>query len=116
MPEVVAGAHLLEYFFEFGPATKDGPVTAGEVREWGTLLGVEWEPWEARLFLRLSREYCTMQHEASKRHCPPPWPPAVKMWQWVQNHLAERKMDRDEAAIEQRMKEKAQTNGNRKRR
>lgn len=99
MPDVpAAGLDLLNYFFEMGPATKDGPLDMQEVRSWAPpLTGADdWPPWQARLFVRLSREYVSMQHLASKRDCPPPWPPAVAMWRWVQNQKAERSWDREE--------------------
>lgn len=116
MPEVPGGAALLAHFFEMGPAGVEGPLSMREVRSWAEpLTGYEdWPGWQSRLFVRLSREYCAEQHRARDYYALPPWPPAVKMWQWVRAELAERQMDRDKEAIEQRMKE-APANGNRKR-
>jgi len=73
----------MSHFFEMGPATKDGPLEMRDVLKWGEALGVEWKPWQSRLLVRLSREYCVAQQEATKFDAPPPWPGAVKMWGWV---------------------------------
>lgn len=115
MPHVPGGEYLLAYFFEFGPATKDGPVDLLAVESWGRALGVEWKPWQARLFVRLSRDYCIAQQEAVKYNAAPPWPGAVKMWRWVRSTKAERRLDRDERMLDQRNKE-ARPDGDRKRR
>lgn len=113
MPEVSTyGAALLDYFFRMGPATKDGPLDMQEVRCWAEVLTGrrKWKAWQAELFVRLSREYCAMQSEAPKRYCPPPWEPAVKMWAWVQNQVAEKSWDQAARDSESRNKtEKADT-------
>lgn len=117
MPDVPAGQYLLNWFFEFGPVGKDGPVTPGDVKDWGEVLGIRWKPWQARLFVRLSREYATEQHRASGYDALPPWDGAVKMWQWVRNQLAERELDRQEQMLdrENRRKEREKArNGHRK--
>jgi hypothetical protein len=93
MPDASGGEDLLGYFFEFGPSLPDGPVSARDVLSWGEALGIEWQPWQTRLFVRLSREYCAAQHEARPESALPPWPPAVKMWRWVENQKRERALD-----------------------
>lgn len=120
MPELRGGAHLLDYFFRMGPATKDGPLSMQEVRAWAPVLTGydDWKPWEAELMVQLSREYCVMQQEATKRDCLPPWPPAVPMWRWVQGQRAEKSWDREERLSERQQKRAAKQgaipNGNRK--
>jgi hypothetical protein len=83
MPHVPGSEHLLSIFFEFGPAKKDGPVEVGDVLDWGIALGIEWKPWHTRLFVRLSRDYCVAQFEATKFYAPPPWPGIAKVWDYV---------------------------------
>lgn len=116
MPHIPGGDYLLAYFFEMGPATKDGPLSMLEVRQWaGPLTGFDdWPHWQARLFVRLSRDYCAAQYEATKYNAAPPWPGAVKMWRWVRNEKAERRLDRDMRVLEQR--KEARPDGDRKRR
>lgn len=114
MPHVPGADYLLGYFFEFGPAKKDGPVEVGDVLDWGRALGIEWAPWHIRLFVRLSRDYCAAQYKATKYDAAPPWPGAVKMWRWVRNEKAERRLDRDMRVLEQR--KEARPDGDRKRR
>lgn len=79
MPPVEWGEHLIEYLFEFGPTVAagmgSGPVSAGEIESWSRLLGIELSGWEARLLLRLSREYLSESHKATKQDCPAPWQP-----------------------------------------
>lgn len=113
MPDSSGGDDLLGYFFEFGPTKAEGPAEIGDVLDWARALGIEWQPWQSRLFVRLSREYVAAQHAARPENALPPWPAAVNMWRWVRNQKAERRLDQDEAAIDQRMREKA-ANGNRK--
>lgn len=105
MPEVPGGENLLLYFFEMGPAGAKGPLTMHEVRSWAPILiGFdEWPNWQARLFVRLSREYCAQQNLARDWDAQPPWQPAVAMWRWVRNWKAEKQLDRAEREIEQRM-------------
>lgn len=93
MPDATGGEDLLGYFFEFGPSGTDGPVAIGEILKWGGALGIKWQPWQSRLFLRLSREYCAQQHAARPESALPPWPPAVNMWRWVENQKRERALD-----------------------
>lgn len=106
MPVTHGGEHLLAYFFEMGPTTADGSLGMAEVQAWaGPLTGRdEWEPWQARLFVRLSRVYSAEQHRARSPDALPSWPYAVKMWRWVQNQMAERSFDRLERDIEHRAK------------
>ena len=72
MPPVDAD-YLLAYLAEAGPVMADGPLTAQEISAWMQQTGVELEPWEFRLLLRLSREYMSQMEKAKRPDCPPPW-------------------------------------------
>lgn len=77
MPPLEWGQYLLDYLFEFGPTMAagmgSGPLTAVEISAWQDLLGIEFEPWEARLLRRLSNEYLGESYAATKRDRPPPF-------------------------------------------
>lgn len=77
MPPLEWGGYLLDYLFEFGPTVpagmSAGPVTGAELMAWQELLGIEFQPWEARLLRRLSSEYLDESHKATARDCPPPF-------------------------------------------
>lgn len=108
MPYIPGGDYLLAYFFEFGPATKDGAVEPPDVESWARILGIEWKPWQARLFVRLSREYVAEQHRAKGYHAEPPWPGAVSMWRWVRAQQTEHR-------AKETLKQELPKDGNRKR-
>lgn len=94
MPDMPGAEYLLERLFWGGPVKKDGPLEEMDVEARGRLLGIEWEPWEAEALLRMSQGYFGEMQTASKWDAPPPWPDAVRMWQWVRNQRAERTWDR----------------------
>lgn len=77
MPPLEWGQYLIDHLFEFGPTMAagmgSGPLTAVEICAWQDLLGIEFEPWEARLLRRLSSEYLSESHAATKRDRPPPY-------------------------------------------
>jgi hypothetical protein len=74
MPPVEWGKYLVEWLFEFGPTMGEGgALTAGEIQSWQELLGVRFQPWEARLLRRLSLEYAGESAMASKPDRPPPF-------------------------------------------
>jgi len=79
MPPIEWGEYLVAYLFEFGPTVAAGmgsaPVSAGEIESWSRLLGIELGGWEARLLLRLSREYLAEASNATKQDCLAPWQP-----------------------------------------
>ncbi len=96
MPPILWGEYLIAYLFEFGPTTPAGmgsaPIGAIEIAAWQDLLGIEFQPWEARLLRRLSNEYLAESHAATKRDCPPPFgdSPALK---FARDHEAMRNLD-----------------------
>lgn len=77
MPPLMWGDYLIGYLFEFGPTMPagmgNGPLSAVEIAAWQGLLGIEFQPWEARLLRRLSSEYLAESYAATKRDCPPPF-------------------------------------------
>ena len=77
MPPLEWGDYLIGYLFEFGPTMAagmgSGPLTGAEILAWQELMGIEFEPWEARLLRRLSNEYVSESYLASKRDRPPPY-------------------------------------------
>jgi len=74
---VDAAAYLLDFLWEIGPTLLagmgTGPITFGEIRAWTELTGVELDPWEVRFLRRLSHEYLSESHNATKRGAPAPW-------------------------------------------
>lgn len=77
MPPLEWGDYLISYLFEFGPTMAagmgNGPLTATEILAWQELMGIEFDPWEARLLRRLSNEYVSESYLATKRDRPPPY-------------------------------------------
>lgn len=76
MPEVEAGAYLLNYLWEIGPTMSaggyPGPITHEEIAAWSSLTGIELEPWESRFIRKLSVEYLDENYRAQKRERPAP--------------------------------------------
>ncbi|MEH6436700.1 hypothetical protein [Massilia sp. DD77] len=77
MPSLDWGGYLVGWLFEFGPTMAAGagigPLTATEIESWQRLLGLQFEPWEARLLRRLSVEYAGESAHATARDRPPPF-------------------------------------------
>jgi hypothetical protein len=94
MPPIDWAGHLVDYLFEFGPVKTDSALEAADVLAIQQVLGVKFKPWEARLLLRLSREYRGEMHVASKPQAKPPWPGAESQWRYVQRLRSERNLDR----------------------
>ncbi|MEG2030580.1 MAG: hypothetical protein RR376_08035 [Janthinobacterium sp.] len=94
MPPLEWGDYLIGYLFEFGPTMAagmgSGPLTGAEILAWQKLLGIEFDPWEARLLRRLSNEYVSESYLATKRDRPAPYgaPPVLKK-------VAAREVDRN---------------------
>lgn len=94
MPPLEWGDYLIGYLFEFGPTMAagmgSGPLTGAEILAWQDLLGIEFDPWEARLLRRLSNEYVSESYLASKRDRPPPYGAPI-----VLKKFREREVDRN---------------------
>lgn len=77
MPPLEWGRYLVDYLFELGPTVAagmgSGPLPPSEIEAGQRLLGIQFLPWEARLLLRLSREYLQESHRATEERCTPPW-------------------------------------------
>lgn len=85
MPDLDWGAYLLDYLFEFGPVKADDALDPPFILAMQQVLGVKFKPWEARLLIRLSREYKAEMQAAARRDAPPPYEPAAKQWRYVQD-------------------------------
>jgi hypothetical protein len=78
MPQIEAGAHLLEILFEVGPAKPSGmggqiSIDDVDLVAWQYNQGISLTPWEAKAIRTLSKEYAYMLGQASDASCPPPW-------------------------------------------
>lgn len=77
MPDYDAPPFLLERFLDIGAAEASGfgmvPIGWGDLDAWQRCSGVELPPWQARMFLDLSREFCGFLRKAEKPDCPAPW-------------------------------------------
>lgn len=77
MPPLEWGNYLVDHLFEFGPVMAAGmgsaPLAPSEIEAAQRLLGIQFQPWEARLLMRLSREYLGESHRATEHGCAPPW-------------------------------------------
>jgi hypothetical protein len=78
MPQIEAGAHLLEILFEVGPSKSSGMGAQTGIDEidlvaWQYNQGISLTPWEAKAVRTLSKEYAHMLGQASDATCPPPW-------------------------------------------
>ena len=69
--------YLLGYFWEVGPTMPGGmgevPLTFHEIQAWQEQIGIDLQPWEARIIRRLSCEYLNQSNKATKLHCEAPW-------------------------------------------
>lgn len=69
--------YLVEYLFEVGPtiSTGMGPAIIGwrDLQAWQELVGIDLEPWEARLLRKLSSAYLSQSLKSEKPDCPAPY-------------------------------------------
>lgn len=69
--------HLTGYLMEMGPVESGGmdgaPIGWATMRFWQDQIGIELQPWEARLIRRLSAEYLEQCRKARSPDCPSPW-------------------------------------------
>ncbi len=85
--------YILDYLFEIGPTKGETPLEGPDLVAWEHLLGIEWQPWQSRLLIRLSRAYIGETHRARKYDAEPPWPEFKRQWAWVQRQKGERRLD-----------------------
>ena len=76
MPEIDA-PHLIDYLFEAGPtlisSMGEGPLTHSELHAWQRNTGITLQPWEARIMIRLSKDYLGEAQRAKARDAEAPW-------------------------------------------
>lgn len=72
MPQCSA-PHIIQWFFEVGPATGEYPVTFSEIRDWSFCTGITLQPWDARMIRTLSKQYLNECSRARDEKCLPPW-------------------------------------------
>lgn len=99
--------YLIDVLFAVGPSKADGPISEAELEPYERRRGIQFPPWQAELLVEMSQAYLSETRAAEKQDAPPPWPEAVKMWQYVRNAVAERTWDR--------MEKEQERNGSRKR-
>lgn len=87
MPEVEGVDHLASILFRVGPVRKEEPITEQDLESWERRRGIELAPWQADLLVDASRAYLSEMHAARKISAAPPWPPAIKMWKYVTDHI-----------------------------
>jgi len=93
MPRISWAEYLVGYLFEFGPVSKDGAWEAGDVNEVERLLKVQFQPWESRALVKLSREYQGQLHAATKPEAPCPWPEVAWQYRRAKMLNMERQLD-----------------------
>lgn len=72
LPGVDGAEHILEYLFEIGPAVRGEELTHSDIRDWQENTGPVSE-FEARMLVKLSREYLRQHQDSSGKACPAPW-------------------------------------------
>lgn len=76
MPECDA-YYLAAYLFEIGPTapagTGEGAISHVDLAAWMGNTGIGLNAWEARTLRRLSMDYLSESHQATKRGHPAPW-------------------------------------------
>lgn len=76
LPEVEVG-YLVAYLWDVGPTLKssggESPLTHGEILAWQQLQGIELQPWETRILIRLSFDYLVQSQKSEKFDCIAPY-------------------------------------------
>jgi hypothetical protein len=77
MPPVSCGHYLLDHLYAVGPTMFGGmeaaPLTHGELQAYQANTGIALNEWEVTTLRRLSQDYLSESHKATKRNCPAPW-------------------------------------------
>ncbi len=96
--------YLVEYLLELGPVKNGAAIEPQDIPGWEHVLGLEFDPWEMRALLQLSRAYHTEMHEAEAWAREPPYRGAANQWkrlrrqQTQQNEKRNAELARAEAA------------------
>ena len=76
MPPLPA-PHFIDRLIEIGlteaAGMGAGPLSWATIAGWQQVTGIALEPWEARLYRKLSLEYLAEGRRAESENCPPPW-------------------------------------------
>jgi hypothetical protein len=76
LPEVDLG-YLVAYLWDVGPTLSssggESPLTRTELRAWQEDMGLELQPWESRILMRLSHDYLIQIQKARKPDCQAPY-------------------------------------------
>lgn len=119
LPPIEAGRHLIDYLFDLGPVKAESPIEPADLPGWEYVLGVEFEPWEMRALVRLSREYHMALHSMKEWGALPPYRGVANQWRRIQRrqsdeNVARMKQDAALAAEEEKQKTKGRKrDGNR---
>lgn len=117
MPSIQAAGYLVDYLFELGPVKAQSAIEPQDLPGWEYVLGVEFQPWEMRVLLQLSRAYHSESFEAKDWHRDPPYRGVANYWKKVRRLQSQQNEKRNTAmakaqAAEQKTKGKAR-NGDR---
>lgn len=73
MPAPGAAGYLLDHLWSAGPTCGDAALSSAELRYYQDNMGIALTPWECRTLRRLSVDYLSESHRASKADCQPPF-------------------------------------------
>lgn len=115
MPDIGEGRYMVDILFQIGPTKAEGPLDESVLEPWERRRGIELAPWQADAIVMMSRAYMSETHRATQQNAPPPWEPAVRMWQWVQGKKAENAAKEAKAAAQRtaEINKEQPRNGNR---
>lgn len=78
MPPVDA-PYLIGYLWDVGPTKSSGmgasPIEQPDIESFQRNMGIELQPWEVRVLIRMSREYVSESSKATRSDYPAPWMP-----------------------------------------
>lgn len=97
MPPMQIAGYLVDYLFELGPVKNESAIEPGDMPGWEHVLGVEFQPWEMRVLLQLSRAYFAEMHEAKDWHREPPYRGVANQWRKVRRHQSQQNEKRNTA-------------------
>lgn len=100
LPPLGFGAHLVEYLLELGPIKNGAAIEPQDIPGWEYVLGVEFDPWEMRVLLQLSRAYHMEMHKATDWYAEPPYRGAANQWRWVRKQQTARNVKQIKAVAE----------------
>lgn len=107
MPPVRCGKHLVDILFELGPVKAESAIEPGDLPGWEHVMGVEFDPWEMRVLIQLSRAYHTEMHAAKEWGREPPYRGVANQWKWVRKKQSERNVKQIKAVAQAEAAERA---------